>query len=59
MKIIIECTNKEKEEILNEKCYFDIVFYSDDICLSMNTNDECEKCYNNHNIEFKIIENKD
>lgn len=53
--MIIKCTEKEKEKIMNHCCVMDMVIYETINCISSN----CEKCFKDHNIKFEIEGEKD
>ena len=56
MKIIIECTQEERKEILKRDCYnyYPGLKYKQD-CLSIIAGEKCDECFQVHGIEFKIV----
>lgn len=52
--MIIKCTEEEKEKIMLHCCVSDMIIHETINCISSN----CEKCFEEHNIKFEIVEDK-
>lgn len=53
--MIIKCTEGEKEKImLNCCCINNLIIHESINCISSN----CEKCFEEHNVKFEIVEEK-